>query len=331
MYAPHLDDRAPLIVITDVEPDDMAAFYVLHTKRIPLAHVLVIDRSAEDAWQREARFVDLMTLLGTDVAHDYVTAETAGAALAAVLDAHPKCVRVLCLANFLPLVDLVASHPQRASALTVWAYGSINLRWALKSTEAGTVLHALNHGFAHFCVFETYAAFGERNVAMARTTPAWSAWLNDAVAPSEAARFLRDAIRDWNDQTTDELIAELYDTHLVGTDGATTKPEFEALLKQIPTSDPAYTSAKILLHLLEDDSEMVFADVGAALAATHPDWHRGFAPCTIGLIGGRFVSPDHHNPTGRAFYYKTPEIAQRETLTAYGDLAAALFAAAFPQ
>jgi hypothetical protein len=332
-----LDTTQPILLITDLEPDDAFAFAVLTAARVKIAHVLVVNRGNEDHWSRDKLTNELLTTCKQFVTYTYCSAAEMGLTLASTLTTM-QCKRIVCLANFLPLVDLILTQPELAKQIKVWAYGSANLRWALDLADPNIVMNAINTGYKAFYLFETHGAFGLKNVASVTTTPEFAQWLRTTQTP--IAEFLRKIIKEWNNITllkyfvrfanaSDEpnlksfcanMTFDQFATMVYGNDDSNKeiRQQFAGILRQIPSTSTHHRAVKIVLQLLDDAYELVFADIGLIVAALHPEWSKHFVPCDLSIDDKRYVCVTH-NENSTAHYFISPQEEQKTALNMFAS------------
>lgn len=269
-------------IFTDVEPDDVLALMLL-AKVFRFRAVFVVC-SENPMWPRLQYLQRLLDVLGIkpDLLLPIGSDGQPVAASLPRLESHfaraPRRL-LLALASFEPLLELYRHAPQLLSSLDVVAYGSVNIRWALRRSPElkPLLLSMINEGFNSLSVFESYFAYGDSNNTFNPTdTPHFCSFLSASTDP--ACLWLGTCIRDWNkflltsqakaliDQDArafgalrDEETGEIRVTH-----------DMVATLQRAAAdrSFRGFTKARVVLNISSAmETQLVAADPGAAVLA----------------------------------------------------------------
>src|SRR6185437_277226 len=162
-------------VFTDCEPDDLAAIIILRTKfnvRLVIAGKAV-DNEGFNRTQVGLDFVKTLDppLDAEPMVYEMNTEALAKEALM-VMYARPHAIVWLC--SFASLFMAYQKDPKAFMGNNLWAYGSVNLRWAYKKMDDPNKIQffeMLNTGFQSASIFDTHFAFGTLNSSHAESTP----------------------------------------------------------------------------------------------------------------------------------------------------------------
>lgn len=275
-------DKPEIDVFTDLEPDDVLALMLL--ARFFRFRAIFVVCSENPWWPRLPLLERLLESLGTradlvlPIGDDGQPVAASLRSLEAHFSHQPRRPLVQ-LASFEPLVEIYRSAPQILSSLDVVAYGSVNIRWALRrSPEQKELLLGMVHGgFNSISVFETYFAYGESgNTFNPIDTPRVCSFLSASTHP--ACVCLTTCIREWNESLLSSQANALikHDPETFGclkheeTGELVFTGEAMAALRAASAdrSFEGFTKARVVLDILRSrESQMVAADPGAAILA----------------------------------------------------------------
>jgi uncharacterized protein (UPF0147 family) len=358
-------ERVRLVITTDCEPDDVAVLIAVERLALPVHSVLVVKEvpvqndtdSPLDRGCVFERFRDVLDAHTQNCQGDCTTTERKNrledskfyyetADLLAdriktgvfeILESKHIPV-VIHIANFLPLYHFAVANRLLAKQCFVAAYGSVNIRWALRQglqQASSSLMEIINTAFAQCLIFETFGAFGQKNVANPETAPElWErlGWpptsqhtLEHVPASSPPVTRsksldteLREIIADWNDKMVNRQIRDLAkksDSFRGMT--LSNASDFTSLLKSV-TEDPKHadhTRVKIIYNILTFREQFVFADIGLMMALMDPVECHHFVPVCMDLSASNFVTTaaPRDGDTGR--YFLPPnDAAQTQTL-----------------
>jgi len=345
-------ERVRLVITTDCEPDDVAVLIAVERLALPVHSVLVVKEATvqddtDSPLDRGCVFERFRAVLNThnrncqgdcttterknrleDSKFYYETADLLADRIKTgvfeILESKHNPV-VIHIANFLPLYHFAVANRLLAKQCFVAAYGSVNIRWALRQglgPASPSLMVIINTAFAQCLIFETFGAFGPKNVANPETAPELYERLGrlptsqhtlehipapNHVAPSKSLQTeLREIIADWNDKMVNKQIrglAKKSDSFRGMT--LSNASDFTSLLKSV-TEDPKHadhTRVKIIYNILTFREQFVFADIGLMMALMDPVECHHFVPVYMDLSAGNFVrtaAPREGN-TGRYF------------------------------
>jgi hypothetical protein len=288
------------ILITDTEPDDIIAIIVLTKCKINITHAIVIDRSIDCKWDRLDYYKQLRQHVEIPEAC-YLPAATVNNYLTGLNYDNPT--QIICLANFLPLVHLHQSLPESTKKITVWAYGSVNMRWALNDVSKEQLLQTINAGYEKFYLFETFAAYGPINDVNMTNGADFHAHIDTST--SQLVQFFKHTVNNWNNYLRDKMVAKLV---LVNPEKYTQLLTNFASVTEIYAScskdDPSYINLKILNSMNQCWSQFVFADIGLIMAMIDYENDKNSWQQTQITMPQRFTIPDSPLCDTTCYYYK---------------------------
>lgn len=308
------------IIITDMEPDDSAAIITCVSQGTLPDCICIVDRSEEDNWDRLKSFKQLSSLLGIqNTPFKYAKAEQIAHFISEYVSKYDKNENdefmIICLANFMPLYDLSRKLDIPKSKITVAAYGSVNMRWALKALDIeckndkkaydakkSDFLQMINTGYKAFYLFETFGAFGQKNAVDNNIAPELIELLQTSSHP--LIKFLNAEIGAWNDII---MKSEIKDLNISDEYKLLTLENLDSYTEQLKKSaeDESFSdrlSAKIVYSILQCKSQFVFADIGLMIALLNPKFNYLFENKHID-IPDRFLVTSDKGDLDTGFYF----------------------------
>ncbi len=288
----HDDEKPEIDIFTDVEPDDVLALMLL-APFFRFRAVFVVC-SENPTWARLHHLERLFKALSVTpqvllpIGHQPESIVDSLPPLRTHLGRLPPRLLLL-LASFEPLLELFKSDPDVLSKIDAVAYGSVNIRWALRRNPDSkqNLLRLINEGFKSLTIFETYFAYGDvHNCFNPIDTPRTCSLLQMSTHP--ACICLTECIKEWNRflltsqanaliPYAPQLLRGLVDER---SGEIQLTPEVKNTLRALADDRtfPGFTKARVILSIASAiDTQFVAADPGAALVA-------------IGLFGNRNIS-----------------------------------------
>jgi hypothetical protein len=334
-----------VVALLDAEADDMLHFWYIILFGVHIDTVVVLnDKCAEDGWDRTTHIRNLIDLIPSVVPaykHSKPAIQLVGFDelttvpsflfnTLAAYDPTQPLPHIISIGNALPLFQLADLMTQQEETsitrprIPVWTYGSVNFRWAAKSLVAqgyegdpyewiAAKLNDVNLPL-QFHIFETYGAFKEQNTLDRDTAPALYEWI--ATGTSRLAVFLRSVVLGWNKLMMKQICDKLRledDTDLLwqnAIEGNNTG-QVVTLLKRLATDHiGSATNTKILTAILTHPCEVVFADIGLAVAAMN------HSPCFLGSdiqfskkgMPYTIATPVSKGPSASTYFVGNPSI-----------------------
>ncbi|MBX7133468.1 MAG: hypothetical protein K1X67_12415 [Fimbriimonadaceae bacterium] len=276
------NNRPEIDIFTDVEPDDILALVLLAPFfRFRAIFVVCSENPLWPRLQHLERILnalsivpDLLLPLGHQDEHILAGLPHLNAHFASM---PPRLL--LLLASFEPLLEVFKSAPQVLAKLDAVAYGSVNIRWALRRSPDSKqdLLRLINHGFRSLSVFETYFAYGDAPNSFNPTdTPRTCSLLQKSTHP--ACICLVECIKEWNRfllaSRVDALLPHAprlaRDLNIERSGEIRLTPEARSTLQAMAADKtfPAFTKARVILSIASAiDTQFVAADPGAAILA----------------------------------------------------------------
>jgi len=268
------------VVITDSEPDDVAAIMYLLSSGVTIEYIFVIHQ--DTTWG--CLDVIQQTLVACDKKIPHESIDGDGSNLLHALNT-TRVDTVICLANWSPLVTLVRNNPDLTKTLTVYAYGSVNIRWALKSQSPDELITAITSGYKNFYCFETFWAFGpdRANDLSNDSCPEYGVKIRTSDSPCWI--LLRRLVTDWNVKKASEFEADI-----------------EKFMKKSPSDQKISVYRKIIQRIRHDPLQMVCADIGlvVAMGSNVPGQ---FQPASISFGDNNYTKINHVESS--SFYHYT--------------------------
>lgn len=308
-------------VIMDSEPDDLAALLILNKKYPGDLRVVIAGKSNDNEhFDRTQIGLDFCSLLDPPLAekpilHEVNSDELADEALR-IMESKPR--RIVWICSFLSLFKAYKKNPLVFKENSLWAYGSVNLRWAYKNLEPAEqtlFFEMLNKGFDCAAIFETYFAFGEKNSSHSDSTPNIAELLKPYSGYSNAASFVGETMIKWNSFSThwiyEKLEKELPDLFPPG--GPRGLDTLNEAQKEFVDNDSdeksaTKTTTKILRNMiLHRNFQMVFADHGMALAVVCSELKDFWVPKRAALNSDGFIELKESEEGDTLNYFVTPE------------------------
>jgi hypothetical protein len=312
-----------LIVYTDMEPDDMLALLLvaklIKTGVVKAENVFVfIARSTQENWAVISKWLALVNARPNLSDCHVIIAENIDLDIAGRIDAISRTsgesVPVLSLANMYPFFAIYEREPWLLKKVVAVAYGSANIRWALKSipTEKhGNFMQMLESGFASLHLVESFSLFGDGLNSLNTTK-------NLCLFLSEFFKVIVEASHDWNRILVSKYLAELSALEL---SWPLTLGDANRLAELSKQSEPSVQrKIKILLSISPfcepDTMQIVAADPIAALLAIGEVpveltgcWQR----CTPSL-NGEYIKVTKATETSTFHYFNRGDRAGQEIM-----------------
>jgi len=315
-------------VFTDCEPDDLAAIIILRTKfnvRLVIAGKAV-DNEGFNRTQVGLDFVKTLDppLDAEPMVYEMNTEALAKEALM-VMYARPHAIVWLC--SFASLFMAYQKDPKAFMGNNLWAYGSVNLRWAYKKMDDPNKIQffeMLNTGFQSASIFETHFAFGTLNSSHAESTPFLAKFFSPENTERKDAAFVGQVMKKWNAFAASWIFEELESgVPAIFPPGgerniyALTEPQLE-FVKSDKQGSATYTTTKILNNLIRyKDFQMVFADHGMALAIVSDDFEQYWTPRKVVLGDKEFIALKPRESDGTLKYFVVPDDLKDGMMTAF--------------
>lgn len=198
----HEPEKPEIDIFTDVEPDDVLALMLL--AKVFRFRAIFVVCSENPGWPRLQHLEPLLEALDihpgilVSIGHDGQPVAASLPQLEAHFAREPRRL-LLSLASMEPLLAIYQSNPELLSNLDVVAYGSVNIRWAVRRAPElkEPLLRMINEGFKSLSVFESYFAYGDSANSFNPTdTPRLCSFISASTHP--ACTVLARCIRDWN-------------------------------------------------------------------------------------------------------------------------------------
>lgn len=314
MNSKQLEDIA---VISDLEPDDIAAFIAIIKAGIKIGLVIVINPDKDDMWDRKQKYNQMCQVLPSMQSVDVIFTNVTNDSCTSVLSGYVKKMlnnditpSIVCLATFLPLIRLSQENQDLAKITTVFAYGAKNYRWGrdeyikASSHSQQKVIDIFNKSFNSFYMFETFKAFGEYGTADQKSAPIFSNWIQKCQQPEIV--FLKTQIELWNTHIMEKCIKGLKKNRpsLDKLDKSNIQPlHFDELTRIMnDMEDKKRIDAKIVLYIHNDCTQMVFADVGLIMGIMYaPEQFK-----RVHLKDTGFIQTSSPEECDTAYYFESP-------------------------
>lgn len=278
----HEEKRPEIDIFTDVEPDDVLAL-VLLAPFFRFRAIFVVC-SENPLWprlqhlERILRALSITPQLLLPLGHQGERVLASLPSLKAHFASRPPRL-VLLLASFEPLLELFKSAPEVLAKLDAVAYGSVNIRWALRRNPDSKqdLLRLINSGFKSLSIFETYFAYGDAHTSFNPTdTPRTCSLLQTSTHP--ACICLAECIKEWNRfllasqvnaliPYAPQLLRDL-STERSGEIRFTSEAKSTLQAMAADRTFPGFTKARVILSIASAiDTQFVAADPGAAILA----------------------------------------------------------------